>query len=455
MNWVPQSYARAAGHQSEISNSTLTRVAGDEMEYRRRIKVYKKDMQYNISTIQRSQRILKRSMVGYSRKLKASKENRNMEQKRWIEREKQEKLRRRPPRILSSLTANKEDVVNVQSESEHIGAVSQSLDSDIVVEDILETNVDTYGMRENENQTITDDDEDDVCIEDGGVSRDSNIQITKQNGDVVTGSQHMHEPTKSFVKIRLPSIKEDSTVSRISKEKNNTLLSQKTKKKKSITYMDLIKLQHSSNKKGLFSLVNRLAKLHGIKDKPKESAIKDTRTAGVHPKLISISQRESMTNVLNRTASVYYNINYGYDVGSDESADVTVESDRSRKSPMETSGTQNINGPVELTNSLEQIINKTQNVDTLDFGKCGGTKLQRTFTLPPITYDHGTHNREHVKRRGKMSSSNDLSQKREASIQAYKKIMKADDFNGKINWTMAMSRLKVLHVLSDNSYDWK
>nr|KAG5697348.1 hypothetical protein BaRGS_004074 [Batillaria attramentaria] len=76
MALIPGSYARAAGLQSEINKVTVTRVAGSEVQFRRAIDTYKRDLRYHVNHIQREQKQLRRSMRKYCKKLRESKKER-------------------------------------------------------------------------------------------------------------------------------------------------------------------------------------------------------------------------------------------------------------------------------------------------------------------------------------------------------------------------------------------
>ncbi|KAL8577445.1 hypothetical protein ACOMHN_048080 [Nucella lapillus] len=69
MALTPGSYARAAGLQSEINKVTVTRVAGSEVQFRRTIDTYQRDLRYKVNHIGHEQRLLKRSLRKYSKKL--------------------------------------------------------------------------------------------------------------------------------------------------------------------------------------------------------------------------------------------------------------------------------------------------------------------------------------------------------------------------------------------------
>jgi hypothetical protein len=69
------SYARAAGIQSEINKVTVTRVASSEVECKRQTSVYKKDMIITINNISREQRLLRKSMIRYSKKKNVKSKN--------------------------------------------------------------------------------------------------------------------------------------------------------------------------------------------------------------------------------------------------------------------------------------------------------------------------------------------------------------------------------------------
>ena len=77
MALIPGSYARAAGLQSEINKVTVTRVAGGEVQYRRAIDTYQRDLRYHVSNIGREQKQLRRSMRRYHRKLREGKKERH------------------------------------------------------------------------------------------------------------------------------------------------------------------------------------------------------------------------------------------------------------------------------------------------------------------------------------------------------------------------------------------
>ena len=85
MALIPGSYARAAGLQSEINKVTITRVAGSEVQFRRTIDTYQRDLRYNVNQIGREQRQLKRSMRRYRSKLRDSRKERKQRKAKVME----------------------------------------------------------------------------------------------------------------------------------------------------------------------------------------------------------------------------------------------------------------------------------------------------------------------------------------------------------------------------------
>ncbi|XP_076444240.1 uncharacterized protein LOC143282474 [Babylonia areolata] len=112
MALIPGSYARAAGLQSEINKVTVTRVAGSEVQFRRTIDTYQRDLRYNVNHIGREQRLLKRSLRRYSKKLLDSKKDR--QQRQVKEKEQSEKKKQNVKKIQEAEQALKRTALSVR-----------------------------------------------------------------------------------------------------------------------------------------------------------------------------------------------------------------------------------------------------------------------------------------------------------------------------------------------------
>ncbi|XP_070206230.1 uncharacterized protein [Littorina saxatilis] len=109
MALIPGSYARAAGLQSEINKVTITRVAGSEVQFRRAIDSYQKDLRYNVNQIGREQKLLRRSMKKYHKKLRESKKERR--QREAKEREDSNRLKQNARQLKEATEAVRRNVL--------------------------------------------------------------------------------------------------------------------------------------------------------------------------------------------------------------------------------------------------------------------------------------------------------------------------------------------------------
>lgn len=338
------SYAKAAGLQSEISRQTVGRVAGSEVEYKRQMNLYKKDMMITISNVRREERVLRKSMKRYSKKKRQNK----------IERRKREQ----------------EDLARDQRTQEHLNVLmvwrdntgktpsSENKHTSLPEHHNTELNDEIHKGHEIDKQT------DDANLEGNGDGKTDNAKegenhekhanIKETDSDVQTYSSGVHLP--AIVEDNEQELKEE-----LENEKNDILLEREDSgfqeltvtpnessveaisamsgfqlaipqikpKKQVVSYADIIKLQHTSNTKKLFNLVNLLAKKHGIAEQNKKPT--EIRNSSV----LRGSTNESWTDTMLRTGSVFYPMKYGY---------VT--------DPVEENSEDLSNGNTNLTNSL-------------------------------------------------------------------------------------------------------
>lgn len=100
------------------------------------------------------------------------------------------------------------------------------------------------------------------------------------------------------------------------------------RRKGGVSYGDLVKLQHGSSTKRLFTLVDRLASKHGIAEPPASRA---SKASSLDPRANARIKRRGewpesqMSDDMVRQAAVLYSIKYGYHVTDDgPSDDVTL-----------------------------------------------------------------------------------------------------------------------------------
>lgn len=299
------SYARAAGIQSEINKVTVTRVAGSEVEYQRQMNLHRKNMEFVVRNIKKEQNKLRKSIAKYSTKLREGRRDRE-------KRERDEKIRDQ----------------RSSDNMKHVSTIFVVRDKPVLP---------NIGKSDLEPDTIS---------PDSGIggSDDGKAQDTEEK------KQHTEEGSQKAVKERtdlhlpslgapLPSIMEDNEQNEDDELERRENLSQdmtlpeislnrelETKleshlrtikpKKQGVSFSDLIKLQHSTNTKKLFNLVNILAQKHGLKD-IEDKQEKENRNSSI----LRGSTEESMSL---KAASVLYPMKYGYDSGTESEISIPM-----------------------------------------------------------------------------------------------------------------------------------
>ena len=331
------SYARIAGLQSEVGRVVVTRVAGSEVDFKRQINMYHKDLTVSVNTIRREQIKMRRRNRKYAKKLKQTRiENVKRieeEQRRDEERALLEELHLRLK--AEAAEARKRRYSKVVKETESRTA---SVDSGIQVDEpVSPTNIqlkegpvfiETGHKNKNENM-------DDIKVEEprvdskksnglGGnkesrpytvlpmINEDLEKENEEEQSDSVLESEKVNESvdtvdgqTKDFLAVEEAHVTDDeASVSSFGGKKRH--------KKKAISFSDIIKLKYR-NTKQLFDLVHVLAKRHGIQDI--EEQVPDPRDNIVH--------RGASDNSFGLQASFLYPMKYGY--VADEDADNDID----------------------------------------------------------------------------------------------------------------------------------
>lgn len=261
------SYARVAGIQSEVNKVTVTRVAGSEVQYQKQLNLHRKDMEIMVRNIRKEQKNLRRAMVRYSRKLHEGRRDR-------AKREREERAR------------DKNTVDNMQQVSD-IFKFKFAEESEILHEETKPPDLEeaTSGVQEEVGPDRNDngDDKKEEATSEGRSDQGGEItlppisapapSITNKNDDFEDdfGDERVREART------LPEISLDSQLeSRLGSKRLPSI----KPKKQEVSYSDIIKLQHSTNSKKLFNLVNILAQKHTEKDCSKDQEHKGTRRRG-------------------------------------------------------------------------------------------------------------------------------------------------------------------------------
>lgn len=248
------SYARVAGIQSEVNKVTVTRVAGSEVQYQKQMNLQRKDMEIMVRNIRKEQKKLRKSVVRYSRKLH---EGRRDRAKRELEDQIRDKNSKNNMRRISEIY-NMQFPQNSQTPpeenkltlSENLSCTNQEEEEDTKENVSDQQNKETVEERDEALEEDT---------EDGGITLPpiSAPAPSGRKSSVYAEEDNLVREPRTLPEITLnPELE-----TRIGPKR--TLRA----KKQGVSYSDLIKLQHSTSSKKLFSLVNILAQKHGGKNR--------------------------------------------------------------------------------------------------------------------------------------------------------------------------------------------
>lgn len=376
------SYARAAGLQSEVNKITVTRVAGNEMEYKRQLNLYRKDMLLTINNIQREEKRLRKSMVKYRGRMRQHRRDRKQREKEDYERD------QRAMRNMSNVL-----VVETPSSDIHLAPTLEKEGSP------------DSGLGEEVNGKLK---EDDNFTDEGNVEgSESDSDIKLKSKKCVKRLRKCGSDCGSKTYIALPVINEDTEdADEISTEgtavgeedgqsssgktvefpdignKSGPLAKALKPKKQVVSYADLIKLQHSTNTKKLFHLVHILAEKHGIRDE--QISLKENRNIAALR-----SKDQGMSDSLIRAASVLYPIRFGYmsDDGPAEDEPTTPSSSQATPPSTNNSG---MSSPLEARHYSKSpsphVNSRLRNTDVA--GARNSLSRQTEPNLPSVRASH-------------------------------------------------------------------
>lgn len=298
------SYARAAGIQSEINKVTVTRVAGSEVEYQRQMNLHRKNMEFVVRNIRKEQSKLKTSIAKYSTKLREGKRERER-------RKREERMRDQSSfdnrKNISAILIVRETPVLPSIRKKNPEPDNSSPDSGIGESDDGKT-LEKEERKQHPSGTSDKTKEgSDLHLPSLGVPLPSIMEDSEINEDEEFEKHKNVKEEGTFPQITLHSELENKL--------NNHLKTIKPKKQ-GVSFSDLIKLQHSTNTKKLFNLVNILAQKHGLKD-IEDKQEKENRNSII----LRGSTDESMSL---KAASVLYPMKYGYESETESEMSIPV-----------------------------------------------------------------------------------------------------------------------------------
>ncbi|XP_063432798.1 myb-like protein W isoform X2 [Mytilus trossulus] len=312
MAMANSSYARAAGIQSEISKVTVTRVASSEVECKRQTNVYRKDMIISINNISREQRMLRKSMVRYSKKKKQHKLVKEKREKVILEREEREREHIAQWEQIHAVL-NLENGVSMEHSAEN--TLKHKHDENSILND--ENNNETFeDNNKNKNKkSSTKDEQNEQSLNPfevlPAITEDENEQETNQeNENEELENKPSTSETNSFsTSETIPSSTSDTTQSienYLSPLLSLTLRPLKPRKQ-IVSFSDIIKLKHSHNTNKLFDMVHVLATKSGVNE-----SVEKRRAERRNSRIPKGSTDAAVSASLRKQASIIYPMKYGY-----------------------------------------------------------------------------------------------------------------------------------------------
>ncbi|XP_060076450.1 uncharacterized protein LOC132556078 [Ylistrum balloti] len=405
-------YARAAGLQSEVNKITVTRVAGNEVEYKRQLNLYRKDMMLTINNIQREEKRLKKSMVRYRGRMRQNRREKKQRDKEDFERDQ---------RAMNNMS----NVLVVQSRSEVVAQsdpLKEGSPDSGIGEEIQNGSKEDGAMVDN---TLDDENENEDsenaklkskrCVKKLKKGEDCNdktyitLPVINEDteetedksvtGTVIEEDREDMEGTPIENEVQQPQDKREVSVSDskvlelpdVIKSKRRPAKILKTKKQV-VSFADLIKLQHSTSTKKLFDLVHILAEKHGVRE-DQDALEKENRN------IVALrSTGQGISDSMMRAASVLYPMKFGY-VSTN---DLEVEEPTTPSSIMDDPSTDNsgLSSPLE-TKHASKPSSPHVNFRITD-NQSSGVRNYSRQTEPTLPSVRSSYPKENVKRNNSM-----------------------------------------------------
>lgn len=309
------SYAKIAGLQSEVGKVVITRVAGSELEYKRTLNMYRKDVTCAVNNIRREQIKMRMKLGRYVRKLRQTRiEHAKLikeQQRRDKERALLEELHLRLKQESASKTPepieNHEHVISVEEDESE----ASICENEEMFEPVPPPNIDFDSGSMYLQTGIANDKVGNCDSKDDEKMKPVNINRNRKQSHVFAPILPMIDEEVTDGNEKLVGTKEGTEPDRFDlriwdEDMSVSSYGGRIKKKKDVSFSDIIKLKYTGTK-NLFDLVHRLAKKHGIPDV--EEKVPDPRDNVVH--------RGSTNDSLRLQAAVLYPMKYGYNTEDD------------------------------------------------------------------------------------------------------------------------------------------
>lgn len=467
------SYAKIAGLQSEVGRVVITRVAGSELEYKRTLNMYRKDVTCSVNNIRREQIKMRIKLARYIRKLKQTRlEHAKIvkeQERRDKERALLEELHLRLKQEAAASTPEPEPEIKIIEPDIEDELNNDDYDPDEDFKPIAAPQID-FKKDSMYLQTGLSVDESEDKSGNGRIRKQSMVfepklltikeDAEKECEDVVEDcgnsnqDQEQIEPDRFDLKIWDEDMSVSSYGGRI-------------RKKKDVSFSDIMKLKYSGTKK-MFALVHRLAKKHGIPDEVEN--VPDPRDNIVH--------RGSTNDSLRLQASVLYPMKYGYSPEQDGEDFETVRVLAGSRSPaVVESGRETAFSDQKDRDSLSSaqysqrsLLKHSKSVDELSHSQLVDVPDQpkrlksRDLSMPELVEQMSRIKTEQVDRLSAshklenemISNYNLLSPHKPSSSRSVRSLPaisknSGKEEKGKVTWTQAFGILRAIHSLEDVS----
>ncbi|KAL4228176.1 hypothetical protein ACF0H5_013610 [Mactra antiquata] len=462
------SYAKIAGLQSEVGRVVITRVAGSELEYKRTLNMYRKDVTCSVNNIKREQIKMRIKLARYIRKMKQTR----IEHAKLI---KEQQRRDQERALLEELHLRLKQEAAASTPEPEVKETDTHLDDEIENDEI-----DPDGDFTPIAPPFIDFKKDSMFLQ-TGLSLDKDEE--QQGNNRIRKQSMVFEP-------KLPMINEDAEKECDAVDDNENVRQEqpepdrfdlkvwdeemsvssyggRIRKKKDVSFSDIMKLKYSGTKK-MFALVHRLAKKHGIPDV--EEKVPDPRDNVVH--------RGSTNDSFRLQASVLYPMKYGYDPDQDgdnlESARMfagsrspaVIESDQ-ETSISDHREHDNMSSAKYSHRSLlktSRSVDEGSNSNSYDVTDLPRRRISRDLSMTELVGKMGRIKTERVDRLSSsqrlesemISSYNLLSPHKPSSSRSVRSLPaisknSGKESNDKVTWTQAFGLLRAIHSLEDVS----
>lgn len=303
MVFIPRTYARAAGLQSEIGKMTVVHVAHLENDYRRQVHMATMDMKKSIRELKHNRAMLKRSVKHYTSKLR---EYKKAKKNKYYEGLLREKACEKKLDILSteaSNTAGKSETDKDYADDKKTLLAHHSPNTESSINSAKKNEGKDALLNFELNLTTKPVSPGSSAMAEAGQTGEHICEEETQEGD---------EPKDGRGSVKKQSLEKTSGEC----QEQDTVRSHRNRRSGVVNLVNITKLQYRPNVRALFRAVDTLARIHGIKQQePKERKISSPRKIP-HEQRTSVTTRQSPDH-LTLPSQYLYNMKYGYTASED------------------------------------------------------------------------------------------------------------------------------------------